>query len=161
MLALHGMTAGTGPGLVVFSTCIAPVNFPIRLLPRHALMLYIPINFSTFCMEEKNMGSEGGGGVYGFGLWEMKFLNIPYLFAGFVLLRRCLPATCCTAYYGLKRMKEEQGLVIQQKKKLGMQQGSNPSLQGERPAPKPLNHEDSYILRVSFFYLAELATSEF
>jgi hypothetical protein len=32
---------------------------------------------------EKIMGFEG---VYGFGLWEMKFLNIPRLFAGFVLL---------------------------------------------------------------------------
>ncbi len=30
----------------------------------------------------------------------------------------CLPATYCTVYYGFKRMKEEQGLLIQQKKKI-------------------------------------------
>jgi hypothetical protein len=54
------------------------------------------------------------------------FLNIPYLFAGFVLLGRCLPAIYCTTYYGFnKRMKEEQGLLIQQKKKSWMQQGLN------------------------------------
>jgi hypothetical protein len=32
------------------------------------------------------------------------------------LLGRCLPATYCTEYYRFKRMKEEQGLLIQQKK---------------------------------------------
>jgi hypothetical protein len=42
------------------------------------------------------MGSEEG--FYGFGLWKMKFLNIPLIFAGFVLLGRCLPATYCTLY---------------------------------------------------------------
>jgi hypothetical protein len=31
------------------------------------------------------------------------------------LLGRCLPVTYCTEYYGFKWMKEEQGLVIQQK----------------------------------------------
>jgi hypothetical protein len=31
------------------------------------------------------------------------------------LLGRCLPATYYTEYYGFKRMKEEQGLKIQQK----------------------------------------------
>jgi hypothetical protein len=36
-------------------------------------------------------------------------------FAGFVLLGRCLPATHCILYYGFKRVKEEQGLLIQQK----------------------------------------------
>jgi hypothetical protein len=71
--------------------------------------------------------------------------------------------TYCTEYYRFKRMKEEQGLLIRQKKNIWMQQGLNPnSLQGESQAPKPsLNHEDSYILRASFFHLAELATSEF
>jgi hypothetical protein len=67
-------------------------------------------------------------GSVGF-LWvrimEDEFLNIPQIFAGFVLLGRGLPATYCTEYYGLKRMKEEQGLFIQQKK-LRMQQGLNP-----------------------------------
>jgi hypothetical protein len=43
----------------------------------------------------------------------LKFLNIPYNF----LLGGCLPATYCTEY-GFKRMKEEQGLVIQQKKSM-------------------------------------------
>ncbi len=62
------------------------------------------------------MGLEGG--FYGFRLWKMKFLNIPLVFAGFVLLGRCLPATYqklynCTIYYRFKRMKEEQGLLIQ------------------------------------------------
>jgi hypothetical protein len=60
------------------------------------------------------MGSEGG--FDGFRLWKMTFLNIPIIFAGFVMLGRCLPATYCTIYYGFKRMKEEQGLLIQQKK---------------------------------------------
>jgi hypothetical protein len=46
----------------------------------------------------------------------MKFLNIPLIFAGFVLLGRCLPATYCTEYNGFKRVKEEQGLLVQQKK---------------------------------------------
>ncbi len=55
------------------------------------------------------MGSEEN--FYGFGLWKMKFLNIPLIFAGFLLLGRCLPATYCTEYYGFKRMKEEQGLL--------------------------------------------------
>ncbi len=103
-------------------------------------------------------GSEGG--FNRFGLWNMKFLNIKLFFAGLVLLGSCLSATYCTIYYGFKWMKEEQGLLIQQKK-IGMQQGLDPWLQGKRPAPKPLNHKDSYILRASFFHLAELATSEF
>ncbi len=59
-------------------------------------------------------------GFYGFGLWKMKFLNIPQIFAGFVLLGRCLPTTYCTIYHGFKRMKEEKGLLIQQKKKKTM-----------------------------------------
>jgi hypothetical protein len=51
----------------------------------------------------------------------MKFLNIPLIFAGFVLLLlgRCLPTTYCTIYYGFKRMKEEQLLLIHQKKQHG------------------------------------------
>jgi hypothetical protein len=57
-------------------------------------------------------------------------------------------------------MKAEQGLLIKQKN-AWMQQGLNPWLQGERPAPKPLNHKDLLILRAWFFHLAELATSEF
>ncbi len=56
-----------------------------------------------------------GGGCYEFGSWKMKFLNIPLIFTEFVLLGRCLPATYCTIYYGFKRMKEQQGLLIQQK----------------------------------------------
>jgi hypothetical protein len=48
----------------------------------------------------------------------MTFLNIPLIFAGFVLLGRCLPVTYCTEYSGFKRMKEEQGLLIQQKKRM-------------------------------------------
>jgi hypothetical protein len=42
------------------------------------------------------MGLEGL--YYGFRLRKMKFLNIPRIFAGFVLLERCLPATCCTEW---------------------------------------------------------------
>jgi hypothetical protein len=45
----------------------------------------------------------------------MKFLNIPLIFAEFVFLGRCLRTTYCTIYYGFKRMKEEQGFLIQQK----------------------------------------------
>jgi hypothetical protein len=65
-------------------------------------------------MREIGMGLEGA--FYGFGLWKTKFLNIPQIFAGFVLLGRCLPATYGTEYYGFKRMKEKKGLLIQQKK---------------------------------------------
>jgi hypothetical protein len=57
-------------------------------------------------------------------------------------------------------MKEEQGLLIQQKN-LWLQQGLNPWLQGVSPAPKPLNYEDMLISRASFFNLAEIATPEF
>jgi hypothetical protein len=46
----------------------------------------------------------------------MKFLNIPLFFTGFALLGRCLPTTYCTIYFGFKRMKEEQGMFIYQKK---------------------------------------------
>ncbi len=42
-----------------------------------------------------------------------------------------------------------------QQKKIWMQGLS------ERPAPKLLNHENLFMLRASFFHLAELATSEF
>jgi hypothetical protein len=42
-----------------------------------------------------------------------------------------------------------------------MQLGLNPRLEGVRPEPKPLIHEDSLKLMASFFHLAELATSEF
>jgi hypothetical protein len=38
-------------------------------------------------------------------------------------------------------------------KKLWMQPGMIPGLQDEKPAPKPLNHKDLYILRASFFFL--------
>ncbi len=58
------------------------------------------------------MGLEG---FLRFGLWKMTFLNIPLIFAGFVLLGRSLQATYCTIYYGFKRMREEQGLAIQHK----------------------------------------------
>ncbi len=50
-------------------------------------------------------------------------------------------------------------IVNPAEKKLWMQQGLNPWLQGKRPAHKPLNHEDT--LKTSFLHLAELATSEF
>jgi hypothetical protein len=33
-----------------------------------------------------------GGRFCGFRLWKMNSLNIPHIFAGFVLLGRCLPA---------------------------------------------------------------------
>jgi hypothetical protein len=46
----------------------------------------------------------------------MKFLNIPLIFAVFVLLGRCPPATYCTKYYGFKGMKEEEGFLMQQMK---------------------------------------------
>jgi hypothetical protein len=46
----------------------------------------------------------------------MNFLNIPLTFAKFVLLGTYLPAPYCTIYYRFKRMKEDPGLFIQQKK---------------------------------------------
>jgi hypothetical protein len=55
-------------------------------------------------------------------------------------------------------MKDEQGLLIQQKKMEAAMVELVTS--GVRPAPKPLNHENLLILRASFFHLAELATSE-
>jgi hypothetical protein len=45
----------------------------------------------------------------------MKFLNIPLILAGFVLLGRCLSATYCSEYHGFKRMKEEEGLLPAEK----------------------------------------------
>jgi hypothetical protein len=81
---------------------------------------YTLIRFSNFLLEPSTkiiMGLEGV--FYGFRLWKMKLLNIPQIIAGFVLLGRCLPTKYCTIYYGFKRMKEERGLLIQQKKNLG------------------------------------------
>jgi hypothetical protein len=43
------------------------------------------------------------------------------------LLGRVLPTTHGTIYYGLKRMKEQQGLLIQQKKKIVNAAGIEPS----------------------------------
>jgi hypothetical protein len=68
------------------------------------------------------------------------------------------PATYCTEYYGFKRTKEEQGFFIQQKKIID---AGGIELKGVRPSPKPLNNQDLYISRASFFHLAELATSPF
>jgi uncharacterized membrane-anchored protein YitT (DUF2179 family) len=77
------------------------------------------IRISKFFAGAQQGNSYGfGRGFYGFGLWKMEFLNIPLIFAGFVLLGRCLRATYCTIYNGFKRMKEEQGLLIQQKIKI-------------------------------------------
>jgi uncharacterized membrane-anchored protein YitT (DUF2179 family) len=76
-----------------------------------------PHKIQQFCFVGTEQGNSYGfgGGFYGFGLWTMKFLNIPLIFAGLVLLGRCLPTTYCTIYYGFKRMKEEQALLVQQK----------------------------------------------
>ncbi len=104
------------------------------------------------------MGLERG--FYGFGLWKMKFLNIPLFFDGFVLLVRCLSATYCTEYYAFKRMKlwKKSKDCWSSIKKIWIRQGLNPWLQGERPATKPrgLVHIKGIIL-----HLAELATPEF
>ncbi len=125
---------------------------------------YIPIRLSNFLLEPSRkivMGLEAV--FYGFGLWKMKFLNIPLIFAGFVLLGRCLPTTYCTIYHAFKRMKEEQGLLIQQKKSW-MQQGLNPWFQGERAAPKPQGLVDIVDMILPFgwtchvWILTELAT---
>jgi hypothetical protein len=48
--------------------------------------------------------------------------------------------------------------MLQQKKKLWLKQGLSPGPQGDRPAPKPLSHEDMLILSASFFHFTELAT---
>ncbi len=91
------------------------------------------------------MGSHNARNTNVMNLWLFSFIfEHTIIFAGFVLLERCLPAIYCTTYYGLKRMKEEQGLLIQSKN-TWMQQGLNLWLEGERPAPKPLNHEDLLI----------------
>ncbi len=79
----------------------------------------------------------------------MKFLNIQYNFLN--ILYRIIWV----------QEDERRARIVNPAKRLWMQQGLNPWLQGERPAPKPLNHNDSYILRAPFFHLAELATSEF
>jgi hypothetical protein len=57
-----------------------------------------------------------GRGLYGFSLWEMKFLNIPLTFTGVILLGRCLPTTYCTISNGFQRMKEEQESLMPQNK---------------------------------------------
>jgi hypothetical protein len=68
-------------------------------------------------------------------------------------------ATYCTEYYGFKRMKEEQVLLIQPKNI--MDAARIEPMTSWSKTSTPLNHEDSYLLRASFFHLAELATSEF
>jgi hypothetical protein len=69
------------------------------------------------------MGLEGE--FYGFGLWKMKFPNIPLIFAGKMPASNILQRnnisifygySNITIFYGYKRMKEEQGLLIQQEK---------------------------------------------
>ncbi len=50
------------------------------------------------------MGLEGG--FYGFGLWKMTSLNIPIIFAGFVLLGSFLPATYCIGSRGSKKSQD-------------------------------------------------------
>jgi hypothetical protein len=75
-----------------------------------------PWNLAIFLMESSReklwvrrrvfMGSD-------YGRWN--FWTFHNFFAGFVLQGRCLPATYCTEYYGFKRMKKEQGLLIQLK----------------------------------------------
>ncbi len=40
---------------------------------------------------------------------------ILYTFYGIILMGKYQPATFCTIYYGLQRMKEEQGSLHQQK----------------------------------------------
>jgi hypothetical protein len=62
------------------------------------------------------MGSEGVLWVW---IMEGEISEHSTNFAGFVLLGRFLPTTYCTIYYGFKRIKEEQGLLIQQKKNHG------------------------------------------
>jgi hypothetical protein len=53
-------------------------------------------------------------------IWLMgdENLNILHTFYGIILLERCLPTTYeyHTVYYGLQRMKGEQGLLAQHKK---------------------------------------------
>jgi hypothetical protein len=47
------------------------------------LELHIPIRFSN-CFAGTQQGNSygfGGGDFYGFGLWKMKFLNIPLIFS--------------------------------------------------------------------------------
>jgi hypothetical protein len=66
------------------------------------------------------MGSEGG--FYGFGLWKMKFLNIPRIFAGFVLLGRCLPYNILWVQEDERRAR----IVNPAEKKSRMQQILNP-----------------------------------
>jgi hypothetical protein len=56
------------------------------------------------------------GVFYGFVLWEMNFLELLHTFYGNILMGRQLPTTFCTIYYGLQRMKEEQGSLIKQEK---------------------------------------------
>jgi hypothetical protein len=56
----------------------------------------------------------------------MKFLNIPLIFTGFVLLGRCLPATYCTEYYGFWEDETRAMIVNTAEKKSWMQQGLNP-----------------------------------
>jgi hypothetical protein len=47
--------------------------------------------------------------------------------------------------------------MLQQKTKVGLQEGLSPGLQRDRPAPKPLSHEDLLIPSASFFHFTELA----
>jgi hypothetical protein len=72
----------------------------------------------------------------------MKFLNTPLTFAGKMPANKIL--------YNILWVQEDErrARIVDpaEKKKLGMQQGLNPRLQGGRTAPKPLNHKDLLIL---------------
>ncbi len=84
---------------------------PIELHPHKSLQFFVEI--------QQGISYGFGGGFYGFRLWKMKFLTIPLIFAGFVLLGRYLPTTYCSIYYVFKRTKEEHGLLNLQKKNHG------------------------------------------
>jgi hypothetical protein len=50
-------------------------------------------------------------------------------------------------------------LQQREKKKKRLKRGLSPGLQGDRPAPKPLSHEDMLIPSASFFHFTEVSTS--
>ncbi len=97
-------------------------------------------------------------------LWVRDFLFYFWTYHNFcwVCFAGKMPAS--NILYNLLWVQEDERrarIVNSAEKDYGIQQGLNPWLQGERPALKPLNCEDLFILRASLFISLNLFTSQF
>ncbi len=98
-------------------------------------------------------------------LWVLRgvFMCSDYGRWNFCTYNFCWVPASNTLYNTLWVQEDERGarIVNPEGLKLWSKRGLSLWLQGERPAPKPLNHKDLLKFRASFFDLAELATSEY